>query len=120
MTHLAGLQQRGRGEHGDHGVIDPNVDGPELALDGLGGTLYGGGVSDIQRQWKGPCAQGLDLGAGHLQGPGVARDQCHRGAMARELERDGATDAGTAPVTTTTRALRISSTPAVCTGDLCS
>jgi hypothetical protein len=83
-------------EHSHHGTVDPEVDGPELGLRAVGGTLDGLPVGDIRGDADGALAEGLDIR--HRAGEPLlpAREHGDIPAVARQLAHDGASESGRA------------------------
>ena len=83
-----------RGKDANHGVVNPDIDRPQFALDFLGRSLDCGGIRDIDRQDERAAAGRLDFAARCFQAVGPTREQTDLRAIAGELAHDGAADAG--------------------------
>ncbi len=90
---LLALHLANRREHRRHRAVDPDVDRPELALDGVGGGLDLHPVRDVGEADERRAARVLDLAARLLEALATTRDEPDARASPRELANRGATDA---------------------------
>jgi hypothetical protein len=90
--HFVGLQLLHRREDRHHGVVDPDVDRTELALDPIGRALDRVRVRDVERQHERASARNFDVSFRTLESVDAARDQSDVSAVMREGADDRASD----------------------------
>ena len=86
---LLGTHLLDRRKDADHGVVDPHVDGTQLALDPLGRCLDGRGIGDVRRERERPSSGVPDLALRRREPVRAAGDQPHDRSARAECPGDG-------------------------------
>ena len=81
-----------RREHCHHRVVDPDLERSERFLDRIGSTKHGVRLRHVCRRATCLGAQQLDFSPNFIERAGVARDQAHPVARAREAQGGGPAD----------------------------